>query len=136
MSPNNQDLSNDTTFSQIKSRVPVPLILLNLFWIFMYPVRASTVTRPFSTGWSTEACWAGKFKFNQQKTTFIFHEICLSWKCLFYKFSITDHMANEDKISNGKSAKCTFYLSNYLWADRKKAIDITMLNLIIDLLFL
>ena len=25
MSPTNQDLSNDTTFSQIKSRVPVPL---------------------------------------------------------------------------------------------------------------
>ena len=26
MSPTHQDLSNDTTFSQIKSRVPVPLI--------------------------------------------------------------------------------------------------------------
>ena len=25
MSPTHQDLSNDTTFSQIKSRVPVPL---------------------------------------------------------------------------------------------------------------
>ena len=25
VSPTNQDLSNDTTFSQIKSRVPVPL---------------------------------------------------------------------------------------------------------------
>ena len=25
MSPSHQDLSNDTTFSQIKSRVPVPL---------------------------------------------------------------------------------------------------------------
>ena len=25
LSPTNQDLSNDTTFSQIKSRVPVPL---------------------------------------------------------------------------------------------------------------
>ena len=25
MSPTNQDLSNDTTFSKIKSRVPVPL---------------------------------------------------------------------------------------------------------------
>ena len=25
VSPNNQDLSNDTTFSQIKSHVPVPL---------------------------------------------------------------------------------------------------------------
>ena len=28
MSPTHQDLSNDTTFSQIKSRVPVPLTLL------------------------------------------------------------------------------------------------------------
>ena len=27
MSPTHQDLSNDTTFSQIKSRVPVPLRL-------------------------------------------------------------------------------------------------------------
>jgi len=27
VSPTNQDLSNDTTFSQIKSRVPVPLRL-------------------------------------------------------------------------------------------------------------
>ena len=26
MSPTHQDLSNDTTFSQIKSRVPVPLM--------------------------------------------------------------------------------------------------------------
>ena len=31
MSPTHQDLSNDTTFSQIKSRVPVPLTYLLLF---------------------------------------------------------------------------------------------------------
>ena len=30
MSPTHQDLSNDTTFSQIKSRVPVPLIIKNI----------------------------------------------------------------------------------------------------------
>ena len=28
VSPTNQDLSNDTTFSQIKSRIPVPLMIL------------------------------------------------------------------------------------------------------------
>ena len=28
MSPTHQDLSNDTTFSQIKSRVPVPLRMI------------------------------------------------------------------------------------------------------------
>ena len=33
MSPTNQDLSNDTTFSQIKSRVPVPLSLIISFRI-------------------------------------------------------------------------------------------------------
>ena len=31
MSPTHQDLSNDTTFSQIKSRVPVPLNILRDF---------------------------------------------------------------------------------------------------------
>ena len=30
MSPTHQDLSNDTTFSQIKSRVPVPLSIKNI----------------------------------------------------------------------------------------------------------
>ena len=42
MSPTHQDLSNDTTFSQIKSRVPVPLNEdTNLgFWppLFVFPV--------------------------------------------------------------------------------------------------
>ena len=41
VSPTNQDLSNDTTFSQIKSRVPVPLRMKNVSGIQYF--RASTL---------------------------------------------------------------------------------------------
>ena len=37
MSPTHQDLSNDTTFSQIKSRVPVPL---NNSCIIFFTIKA------------------------------------------------------------------------------------------------
>ena len=33
MSPTHQDLSNDTTFSQIKSRVPVPLRAIPVLYV-------------------------------------------------------------------------------------------------------
>ena len=35
MSPTHQDLSNDTTFSQIKSRVPVPLRSKTTFFLII-----------------------------------------------------------------------------------------------------
>ena len=36
MSPTHQDLSNDTTFSQLKSRVPVPLTFFTLIMNYYY----------------------------------------------------------------------------------------------------
>ena len=41
MSPTHQDLSNDTTFSQIKSRVPVPVPLMYLCWRPGRPLHGS-----------------------------------------------------------------------------------------------
>ena len=51
MIPTHQDLSNDTTFSQIKSRVPVPLTSLDFY------------TRPYNI--------KILYKFLLQKTTIV-----------------------------------------------------------------
>ena len=54
MSPTHQDLSNDTTFSQIESRVPVPLSLgcKNKFYFFIYKI-----TPPFDHWGSSAHSW-------------------------------------------------------------------------------
>ena len=39
VSPTNQDLFNDTTFGQIKSRVPVPLSMVNFLHIMRHDVH-------------------------------------------------------------------------------------------------
>ena len=41
VSPTNQDLSNDTTFSQIKSRVPVPLTTQEKSQFFAESINSS-----------------------------------------------------------------------------------------------
>ena len=43
VSPTNQDLSNDTTFSQIKSRVPVPLTSMRTMSKLVYFVHLNNV---------------------------------------------------------------------------------------------
>ena len=59
MSPTHQDISNDTTFSQIKSRVPVPLkgqcykifevefLLPNFFWFQLTDNNSDIFTEVF-----------------------------------------------------------------------------------------
>ena len=66
MSPTHQDLSNDTTFSQIKSRFPVPLnILVNkltwdraaLFWEFSVLVSSCCVPVPYRLVSTASSHW-------------------------------------------------------------------------------
>ncbi len=55
VSPTNQDLSIDTTFSQIKSRVPVPLTgKVEPFFMFLHPLDSFVVPLPIFGAFSSD----------------------------------------------------------------------------------
>ena len=65
VSPTNQDLSNDTTFSQIKSRVPVPLKRFRYIYIYQSIALFNDFYRPLYNFKFTEGTLYDELKTGQ-----------------------------------------------------------------------